>query len=110
MGHEQPPTPKQTDNAMVEVVVKANIDSKQTKAMDKRIHWLRDCERQQQFKFYWRPGKQNDADYWTKHHSGAHHVNMRKVFLTWKCSVSQVWQHTLHNEDKKCSEPQSFIV
>jgi hypothetical protein len=33
-------------------------------------------------KIYWRPGKLNFAGYWTKHHSAAHHINMRKEFLT----------------------------
>jgi hypothetical protein len=69
MGHKQPLTPVQTDNAMAD-------------AMDMRFHWLRDRERQKQFRFYWRPGKTNYADYWTKHHLPSHHVNMRKEFLT----------------------------
>ena len=47
--------------------------------MDMHFHWLKDRECQQQFKFYWRPGKLNHADYWTKHHSAAHHV------LGWQC-------------------------
>jgi hypothetical protein len=84
MGHKQPATPVQTDNAMAKAVINAKIQpKKQTKAMDMRFHWLRDRQTQQQFKFYWRPGKQNYADYcWTKHHSAAHHVNVRKEFLT----------------------------
>ena len=82
MGHQQPPTPIQTDNAMADAVVNGKITPKRTKAMDMRFHWLRDRECQQQFKFFWRPGKTNYADYWTKHHSAAHHVNMRKEFLT----------------------------
>ena len=82
MGHKQPPTPIQTDNTMAEAVVNAKIQPKQTKAMDLRFHWLQDRECQKQFKFYKRPGKQNYADYWTKHHSAAHHVNMRNELLT----------------------------
>jgi hypothetical protein len=82
MGHPQSATPIQTDNAMAEAIVNAKIQPKRTKAMDMRFHWLRDRECQKQFKFYWRPGKQNHADYWTKHHSAAHHVNIRKEFLT----------------------------
>lgn len=82
MGHKQPATPIQTDNAMAEAVINAKIQPKRTKAMDMRFHWLRDRECQQQFRFYWRPGKTNYADYWTKHHSAAHHVNIRKEFLT----------------------------
>ena len=50
--------------------------------MDMRFHWLRDRECHKQFKFYWRPGKTNFADYWTKHHTAAHHVNIRAEFLT----------------------------
>jgi hypothetical protein len=82
MGHKQPATPIQTDNAMAEAVINAKITPKRSKAMDMRFHWLKDRECQQQFKFYWRPGKLNHADYWTKHHSAAHHVNVRKEFLT----------------------------
>ena len=82
MGHKQPPTPIQTDNAMADAVINGKITPKRTKAMDMRFHWLRDRECQQQFKFYWRPGKTNYADYWTKHHSAAHHVNIRPEFLT----------------------------
>eukprot|EP00956_Cyclotella_meneghiniana_P012673 scaffold18023_cov48-Cyclotella_meneghiniana.AAC.2 len=82
MGHKQPPTPIQTDNAMAEGVINSKITPKRTKAMDMRFHWLRDRECQEQFRFYWRPGKTNYADYWTKHHLPSHHVNMRKEFLT----------------------------
>ena len=39
------------------------------------------CVSIEQFKIYWRPGKLNYADYWTKNHSAAHHQN-RKEFLT----------------------------
>ena len=82
MGHKQPPTPIQTDNAMADAVINGKVQPKRTKAMDMRFHWLRDRECQQQFKFFWRPGKTNFADYWTKHHSAAHHVKVRHEFLT----------------------------
>ena len=82
MGHKQPPTPVQTDNAMAEAVINKRIQPKRTKAMDMRFHWLRDRECQEQFRFYWRPGKLNYADYWTKHHAASHHKNTRREFLT----------------------------
>jgi len=82
MGHKQPATPIQTDNAMAEAVINAKITPKRSKANNMHFHWLKDRERQQQFKIYWRPGKLNHADYWTKHHSAAHHVNVRKEILT----------------------------
>ena len=42
MGHKQPPTQLQTDNAMAEAVSNGKIQPKRTKAMDMRFHWLRD--------------------------------------------------------------------
>ena len=82
LGHKQPATPIQTDNAMADAVVNGKIQPKRTKAMDMRFHWLRDRECQEQFRIYWRPGKLNYADYWTKHHAAKHHKNIRKEFIT----------------------------
>jgi len=84
LGHTQPPTPLQTDNTMADAVINDKIQPKRTKAMDMRFHWLRDCGCQQQFRIYWRPGKLNYADYWTKHHPESHHRhrNIQKEFLT----------------------------
>ena len=67
LGHKQPPTPLQTDNSMSYAVCNGKVQPKRTKSMDMRFHWLRDRECQQQFRIYWRPGKSNYADYWTKH-------------------------------------------
>jgi hypothetical protein len=82
MGHKQPPTPIQTDNSTALGVVTNNIQPRRTKAMDMRFHWLRDRTTQRQFKYYWRPGPTNLADYWTKHHCAAHHVKKRPQILT----------------------------
>ena len=41
MGHEQPPTPMQTDNTTAHGVVTDNIESKRLKSMDMKLHWLR---------------------------------------------------------------------
>ena len=82
MGHKQPATPLQTDNAAADKICNGKITPKRTKAMDMRFHWLRDRECQDQFRIYWRPGKLNYADYWTKHHAAKHHQNVRKEFLT----------------------------
>jgi hypothetical protein len=50
--------------------------------MDMRFHWLRNRESQDRFKIYWRPGKMNLEDYFTKHHPPNHHTNVRAEFLT----------------------------
>jgi hypothetical protein len=44
LGHDKPPTPLQTDNAMADGVINGKVQPKQTKAMDMRFHWLRDWE------------------------------------------------------------------
>ena len=82
MGHKHSPTPLQTDNSMVDGVVNGKVQPKRTKAMNMRLHWLRDRECQEQFRIYWRLGRLNYADYWTKHHPAKHHKNIRKEFLT----------------------------
>ena len=66
----------------MEGVINHKIQPKRTKAMDMHFHWLRDREAQGQFNIYWRPGKTNLADYFTKHHAAAHHKNIRAEFLT----------------------------
>jgi hypothetical protein len=81
MGHPQLKTPMQTDNTTAERVINNRIQPRRTKAMDMQFHWLCDRKAQGQFKIYWQPGGTNLADYFTKHHLPAHHVNVRAEFL-----------------------------
>ena len=55
--------------------------------MDMQFKWLLDREQQGQ---YWRPGKTNLADYFTKHHPPAHHRNVREIFLTHIAEVQRL--------------------
>ena len=84
MGHPQPKTSIQTDNTTAFGVVTNTVQPKRTKAMDVRFHWLRDRAAQSPFRFrwLWRPGTTNLADYYTKHHCRAYHNNMRAEFFT----------------------------
>ena len=82
MGHPQPKTSLQTDNTTALGVVTNTVQPKRTKAMDMRFHWLRDRAAQSQFRWLWRPGTTNLADYYTKHHCPAHHKNMQAEFFT----------------------------
>jgi hypothetical protein len=50
--------------------------------MDMRFHWLQCRDAQGQFRHYWRPGTQNLADYFTKHHPATHHKSVRPTILT----------------------------
>jgi hypothetical protein len=82
MGHPQYKTPIQTDNSTAHGVVNGKIQPKQTKAMDMRFYWLKDRATQNFFQFHWKPGKNNLADYWTKHHAAIHHTNIRSQILS----------------------------
>ena len=42
MGNNQPPTPLQIDNTMVDIVCNGKMQQKLTKEMDMQFHWLRD--------------------------------------------------------------------
>eukprot|EP00957_Ditylum_brightwellii_P165600 12606411-Ditylum_brightwellii.AAC.1 len=76
MGHPQPPTPIQVDNAVAHSIVKNNIRQCKSKAIDMRFYCVQDQIKQKQFIVYWEPGSNNKADYITKHHPSDHH---RKV-------------------------------
>ena len=82
LGHPQPRTPIQTDNKTTNDLLTNQIMPKALKAMDMRFHWLRCRDAQGQFRYYWRPGTQNLADYFTKHHPASHHIASRLTYLT----------------------------
>ena len=82
MGHEQPPTPMQTDNATAHGVETKKISSKRLKSMYMNLHWLRCRIPQKIFRHYWQPGPNNSGDYVTKHHAAIHHRAVRGNYLT----------------------------
>ncbi len=81
-GHPQPPTPMQIDNKTAHDLLTNKIMPKALKATDMCFHWLQCRKAQGQFRYYWRPGTQNLADYFTKHHPASHHKANRPNFLT----------------------------
>ena len=81
MGHPQPATPIQTDNACAVGLANNTVKQKRSKAIDMRFYWIRDRVKAGQFVVYWRKGEDNAADYFTKHHSPSHHRRMRSRYL-----------------------------
>jgi hypothetical protein len=81
MGHPHPATPIQIDNACAAGISNETVKQHRSKAIDMRFYWIRDRIKQGQFLFYWAPGTDNLADYFTKHHSTAHHKLMRSRYL-----------------------------
>ncbi len=80
--YPQPRTPMQIDNATAHALLTNKILPTALKAMDMCFHWLRCSNAQGQFRYYWRPGTQNLADYFTKHHPTTHHKSARPTILT----------------------------
>jgi hypothetical protein len=71
----------ETDNTTTTGYSNGTIKQKRTKAMDMLFYWIKDRVEKGQFNVYWGLGFQNLADYFTKHHSPAHHKRMRDIYI-----------------------------
>jgi hypothetical protein len=70
----------ETDNITATAYSNGTIKQKCTKSMDMRFYWIKDRVKQGQSNMYWGPGYQNLVDYFTKHHSPAHHRRMLEIY------------------------------
>jgi hypothetical protein len=82
LGHPQPPTPLQTENTTSTGYSNGTIKQKRTRAMNILFYWVKDRVKQGKFHVYWGPGYQHLWDYFTKHHSAAHHKKCKKYTFT----------------------------
>lgn len=81
LGHDQPPTPLQTDNKCAEGIMNRTVKQKRSKAMDMKYFWLQDRVDFKEFRVHWQPGITNMADYFTKHHAPKHHIGIRNTYF-----------------------------
>jgi hypothetical protein len=81
MGHPQATTPIQTDNACAAGIANKTVKQRQSRAVNMRFYWIQDRVGLGEFFVYWSRGCDNDADYFTKHHSPSHHRRMRSRYL-----------------------------
>ena len=81
LDHPQPPTPIKTDNSTSDSFVHSNIRQRRSKTWDMRWNWLRDKATHRSFKYFWAPGKDNDADYFTKHFPPTYHRKIRPRYI-----------------------------
>ena len=82
MGHDQPATPSLIDNTTALGFVKRKLNPKATKSTHMNNWYMRDKQDQKQFRYYWREGPKNDADYQRKNHCSAHHQEIRFSYFT----------------------------
>jgi hypothetical protein len=82
MGHPQPaPTPVTTDNITAQGLTMGNMTPTASKSNDQRFNWLKCHNAQRQFKYLWRKGILNRADYTSKHHLERHHQTIRPFYV-----------------------------
>jgi hypothetical protein len=81
MGYPQPPTTIVTNNLTANGIANDTIKQQRSWAIDMQYHWVQDRIVQGHFRVQWRPGKENKADYFIKHHSGAYHQRMCSQYL-----------------------------
>jgi len=109
LGHPQAPTPIQVDNTTSDGFANGTMKQKRSKAMDMRWYWLQDRVCQGQFLLYFRPGKDNLADPFTKHHNPAHIATMKPKFLLTADTLAHTAYHHLVrgcvNSPRVCTSP-----
>jgi hypothetical protein len=81
MGYPHPATPLQTDNTTAHAILRGTCKQQRSKAIDMCFYWVRDRTVQNQFDIGWGPSAQNIGDYFTKHHTLAHHKVIRKMYI-----------------------------
>ncbi len=72
MGHPQPPIPVNCDNLTAVGITNNTVKCQRSRAMEMRFFWVSDAVEQGKYDIKYFPGKENLADYHSKHHSSAH--------------------------------------
>jgi hypothetical protein len=99
MGHKQDAIELKTDNTTADGIINNTILQKRSKAMDMILYLIKNRVEQDQFNVGWAHGDTNMGDYFTKHHSPAHHKLMRTYYLHDK--------HSPMISTKVCNPPRS---
>ena len=81
LDHPQPPNTVKINNTTSNSFVHSNIRKRRSKTWDMRWNWLRDKATHRKLKYYWAPGKENDADYFTKHFPPNYHKKIRPSYI-----------------------------
>jgi hypothetical protein len=81
MGHKQDATELKTDNTKADGIINNTVQKKLSKVMDMIFYWVKDRAEQDQFNVGWAHGDTNMGDYFTKHHSPAHHKRTIPYYL-----------------------------
>jgi hypothetical protein len=101
IGHQQPPTPIQTDNSTASGLANDTIRQKRSKAMNMRYFWIRDQSDANIFDVFWNQGKSNRADYYSKQHPTSIHRAIRPtIMITAESGGTHYYDNILEQEGK----------
>ena len=81
LGHPQPQTLVHCDNATAIGIANNPVKCQWLPPMEMRFFWVGDKEAQNIYEICWHPRQENLSDYQSKHHTGAHHRNVRSWYL-----------------------------
>ena len=81
MNHLQPPNSIKVDNYTAVGISNESIKQRMSKSMYMWLYWIQCRIKQDQFIVYWKSEKDNLGDQPTKHHSPAHIIMIRPVYL-----------------------------
>jgi hypothetical protein len=90
MRHPEPPTPINCDNFTAAGITNNTVKWQCSWSMEMRFFWVVDAVAQGKFDIKYFPGKENLADYQSKHHTGAHHVAVHPWYLHEPTSVREL--------------------
>ena len=77
LGHPQPKKPVHCDNATAVGIASNMVNRQRARSMEMQFMWVGDKVAHEMYDLIWHPGQENLDDYRSKHHTGAHHANVR---------------------------------
>jgi hypothetical protein len=81
LGHTQPQIPVHRNTVTAVGIAYNTVKQQRSRLMEMRFFWVGNKEAQNIYGISWHPGQENLADYQSKHHTGAHHRNVRPWYL-----------------------------
>jgi hypothetical protein len=90
MGHSQPSIPINCNNSTAVGIANNTVKRQRSRSMEMQFFWVVDAVDLGKFDIKYFPGKENLADYQSKHHTGAHHVAVRPWYLHETTSVREL--------------------
>ncbi len=81
LGHSQPATPVHCDNSTAVAIANNTVKKQRSRSMEKNFFWIVDQVARNNFNITWQPGKENLADYFTKHFNAKHHQTVCPFYL-----------------------------